>query len=440
MIARHDIVHGVVLILQSARKGGGGEEAVVHIAYVHAACHPGQVVRLAVGVHILLRAVVAVAVGVLDRAVQRYFMLILAPEEVVTQSAAVDDVPGLLGDVRFVRLKVELVAAAAEFVGSVILQVDAAEMRGTVIGAEAESIHVQLAQFGETVTVAVVRIAVAVAFVEGDSIGIVFGHQRDVPAHVLLPRLAVHIGEHARYLEGVVDGVFGDDIDGSAHGIGAEQRRTAAAHYLYPFNHIHRYLLQAVHSAQRADDGTAVNQDLRVRAFQTVDTHLGETAVLAVVFHTQARLVVERLGEVGGVHHFEELGAHHVHHHRSRLPAYLIAIGGNHNFIGHEAFFLQLEMYHRRKVLVDFNLFFLRLIAYRRDAQRILTDRFLNSNWPSSLDTVPCPLPTIKTVAYGMFSSEPFTRTWPEIILPSLIGFAAIAAPILTTVSINANI
>ena len=197
VIARHDIMHGVVLILQSARKGGGGEEAVVHIAYVHAACHPGQVVRLAVGVHILLCAVVAVAVGVLDRAVQRYFMLILAPEEVVAQSAAVDDVPGLLGDVRFVRLKVELVAAAAEFVGSVILQVDAAEMRGTVIGAEAESIHVQLAQFGETVTVAVVRIAVAVAFVEGDSIGIVFGHQRDVPAHVLLPGLAVHIGEHA---------------------------------------------------------------------------------------------------------------------------------------------------------------------------------------------------------------------------------------------------
>ena len=32
-------------------------------------------------------------------------------------------------------------------------------------------------------------------------------------------------------------------------------------------------------------------------------------------------------------------------------------------------------MYHRRKVLVDFNLLFLRLIAYRRDAQRIFTGR-----------------------------------------------------------------
>ena len=66
VIARHDIVQGVVLILQSAREGGGGEKTVIHVAHVHAACHPRQVVRLAVGVHVLLCAVVAVAVGVLE--------------------------------------------------------------------------------------------------------------------------------------------------------------------------------------------------------------------------------------------------------------------------------------------------------------------------------------------------------------------------------------
>lgn len=70
VIARHHIVHGIVLILQSARKSGGGKKAVIHIAYVHAACHPSQVVCLAVSVQILLRTVVAVAVGVLNGAVQ----------------------------------------------------------------------------------------------------------------------------------------------------------------------------------------------------------------------------------------------------------------------------------------------------------------------------------------------------------------------------------
>ena len=375
VIARHDIVQGVVLILQSAREGGGGEKAVVHVAHVHAACHPRQVVRLAVGVHVLLCAVVAVAVGVLDRAVQGDFMLILAPEEVVTQSAAVNDVLGLLGDVRLVGLKVELVAAAAELVGGVIFQVDAAEMRGTVVGAEAEGVHVQLAQFGETVAVTVVRIAVAVAFVEGDAVGVVFGHQGYVPTHVLLPGLAVHVGEHARHLEGVVNGVFGDDIDSSAHSIGAEQRRTAAAYHLYPLDHVHRYLLQPIYPAQRTDDGTAVYQDLRVRAFQTVDTHLGETAVLAVVLHPQARLVVECLGKVGGVHHLKELGAHHVHHHGSSLATHLVAVGGHHDLIGHEAFLFHLEMHHRRKVLVYFNRLFLCLIAYGGYAQRIFARR-----------------------------------------------------------------
>ena len=92
-------------------------------------------------------------------------MFILAPEEVVTQSAAVNDVLGLLGDVRLVRLQIEFVASATKFVGGMVFQIDAAEMRRTVIGAETEGVHVQLAQFGETVAVTVVRIAVAVAFV-----------------------------------------------------------------------------------------------------------------------------------------------------------------------------------------------------------------------------------------------------------------------------------
>lgn len=114
-------------------------------------------------------------------------MLIFTPEEVVAQATAVDDMLGLLCDVRFVRLEVELIAAAAKLVRSVIFQVDAAEMRRAVIGAKAESIHVQLAQFGEAVSIAVVRIAVAIAFVKSDAVGVVFGHQRDIGAHILLP-------------------------------------------------------------------------------------------------------------------------------------------------------------------------------------------------------------------------------------------------------------
>ena len=87
-----------------------------------------------------------------------------------------------------------------------VFQIDAAEMRRTVIGAETEGVHVQLAQFGKAITVAVVWVTVAVTLIKGDAVRIVFGYQRHIATHILLPGLAVHIGEHARYLEGIVDG------------------------------------------------------------------------------------------------------------------------------------------------------------------------------------------------------------------------------------------
>ena len=72
-------------------------------------------------------------------------MLVLFPEQIITHASAIDDMLGLLGDVRLVRLQIEFVASATKFVGGMVFQIDAAEMRRTVIGAEAESIHVQLA-------------------------------------------------------------------------------------------------------------------------------------------------------------------------------------------------------------------------------------------------------------------------------------------------------
>ncbi len=66
MIAGHDIMQGVILIFQSAGKGGGSKETVVHIAHIHATDNPSQVFRLAVGIHVLLGTIVTITVGVLD--------------------------------------------------------------------------------------------------------------------------------------------------------------------------------------------------------------------------------------------------------------------------------------------------------------------------------------------------------------------------------------
>ena len=375
VVSGHDVVQGVVLVFQSTRKGGRGKEAVVHVAHIHAARHCRQVVGRAVGVHVALRAVVAVAVGVLHGGIERHLVFVFSPEQVVAQSSAVDDVLGLLGDVGLVGLQVELVASPPEFVRGVIFQADAAEEGGAVIRPESEGVHVQLAQFRESVAVAVVRIAVAVAFVQGDAIRVVLGHERYVGTHVLLPRLSVHVGEGARHLERVADGVFRDDVDGASHGIGPEQGRTSSAHHLDTLYHVDRYLFEPIHPAQCADDGPAVDEYLRIRPFQSVDAHLREAAVLAVILHAQSRLEVERLGEVGGVHRFKQLGTHHVHHHGGILAVYLVAVGGHHHFVRQEAFFLHQEVHHGGIVLVYAHFLLLRLVSHERDTQSVRTFR-----------------------------------------------------------------
>ena len=377
MIAGHDVVQGVVLIFQSAGEGGGGKEAVVHIAHIHAAGNPGQVFRLAVSIHVLLGTIVAVAVGVLYGGVSRNLMLVLLPEQIVAHASAIDDMLGLLGDVRLVRLQIEFVASATKFVGGMVFQIDAAEMRRTVIGAEAESIHVQLAQLGKAIAIAVVGVAVAVTLIKGNAVRVIFGNQRHIATHILLPGLAVHIGEHARYLKGIVDGVFGYNIDSSSHSIGAKQGRASATHHFYPFNHVHGDLLQSVHTAQCTDDGTAVYQYLRIRTFQAIDAHLGEAAVLAVVLHAQARLVVQCLGKVGGVDHLEQFGTHHIYNYRSCLAAYLVAVGGYHHFIGHETLLFHREMYDGSKVLAHRHLLLLGLVTHCRHTELVFSRRKL---------------------------------------------------------------
>lgn len=159
-------MQGVVLIFQSAGEGSGSKEAVVHIAHVHAAGNPGQVFRLAVGIHVLLGTIVAVAVGVLDGGVSRNLMLVLFPEQIIAHASAIDDMLGLLGDVRLMRLQIKFITSTTKFVSGMVFQIDAAEMRRTVIGAETEGIHVQLAQLGKAIAIAVVGVTVAVTLIK----------------------------------------------------------------------------------------------------------------------------------------------------------------------------------------------------------------------------------------------------------------------------------
>ena len=74
-------------------------------------------------------------------------MFVLVKKHVVGQASTIDDVLGLLRDVRFMRLQVKLVTPTTEFIRRVIFQTDTAELSGTIISPQPESIHIEFSQF-----------------------------------------------------------------------------------------------------------------------------------------------------------------------------------------------------------------------------------------------------------------------------------------------------
>ena len=66
-------------------------------------------------------------------------------------------------------------------------------------------------------------------------------------------------------------------------------------HDLYSLNHTGRNLLQPVYSRKSAEHRTRINQYLRIRPVQTIDTDLLETTILAVCFYTDTGLEVQPL-------------------------------------------------------------------------------------------------------------------------------------------------
>ncbi|CCZ15255.1 unknown [Prevotella sp. CAG:487] len=128
VVAEHHVVERVVLILNARCYDGWSKEQAAEVAGVHRSRHPCEVVGLAVCVRILLRSVVAVAVGVLYGRVERQLVLVTVEEHIIRKSAAVYHVFGLLGDVRLERFEVKLVASASELVGDMILYAQPAEL------------------------------------------------------------------------------------------------------------------------------------------------------------------------------------------------------------------------------------------------------------------------------------------------------------------------
>ena len=128
-------------------------------------------------------------------------MTIFIKEDIVCQTTAVYYMLGLLADICFMGLQIEITSTASEFICSMIFQADTAEMSRTVISSESECIHIQFSQFRETVTVSIVRISVSIRLIQCYTVCIVRRYERGIRSHILFPRFSTKIGHIGRNLK-----------------------------------------------------------------------------------------------------------------------------------------------------------------------------------------------------------------------------------------------
>ena len=135
-----------------------------------------------------------------------------------------------------------------------------------------------------------------------------------------------------------------DDVDRPADGRRAVERRAAAAQHLDPFDHVRGYLFQSVDARQGREDRMRIDEDLRIVSVESVDAHLGESAVLAVVLDTHAGLKRKPLGQAGGIGAFEKHAPEDTHQRRGLAPQRGRTARRDHHFVHRDAARSHLEI------------------------------------------------------------------------------------------------
>ena len=230
---------------------------------------------------------------------------------VETETSAVDEVLEVFSDTCLEGSFTQAVTATAVLVHRAILCRQLAIDTRLIVGTEAESSILQLRDFGEVISIDVHHTTGGVLAKDHSCSTAVFGDQRPVEGgrrHQRSIALMLLVGGVALTEACAIAQRFArDDIDDTADSVSTEERRAPTTYDFDTLDHRSWDLFQPIDTSQRAEDRTAVDEDLRVSSFEPVDTHLVEAAVLAVVFDTQTGLEAKALAEVLRVGLLEDL-------------------------------------------------------------------------------------------------------------------------------------
>ena len=280
VMTQHQVVQIVEVILQSGSQFGRHEQTAVERIAILRSDDSRHICGRSVSIRVFPGAIITLALGMLRRRISAETMFIVFREQIIFQSATVDVMIGLLGNIRFVRRLVERVSASAEFMDAMILQRQFRIITCLQIRTETNGLRADLSQFRIAVAVMIIRIADTALPEYINTRFLVVGHQRSIYRRIIIGTAPTDHRQRVRHLGRIAQRLFGNNIDGSRNRRRAEQGRTTAAHHFHPFDHIGRNLFQSIHAGQCAEDRAAVYQYLRIRSVQSVDTHLLETTVL----------------------------------------------------------------------------------------------------------------------------------------------------------------
>ena len=132
---------------------------------------------------------------------------------------------------------------------------------------------------------------------------------------------------------------------------------------------------KSVYSGQTTEDGTAVNQDLRVRSLHTVHSHLGKSTVLAVVFQSQPGRKIQSFSQGLGLGGVEDLLAYGIYNYRGFGTLLLASIGRYHYLFQVQYVLFQFEFYFDGSVLPEGDHSFLAFVSYIGDHDNLLSLR-----------------------------------------------------------------
>ena len=185
------VVQRIVVVLDARRQFRGQEQQFMERVGILGSRHERLVVRSAIGVGILVRAEITVTVDILRRSIDAHPVAVVRTEPVEFQSAAVDLVIELFGDIGHVGRLVELVAPTAKLVNMVVFRRQTRIGRSFVIGPKSGRLGVEFWDVRESVPVAVIRIAVLNHAEQVDAHFVVVGDERAVERGVEVGRTAL---------------------------------------------------------------------------------------------------------------------------------------------------------------------------------------------------------------------------------------------------------